>query len=228
MNTRLPSLDRAPPLPVVHLSLASSGWSLIRAGQAGMALLVAGCLGFAAWCWVESWILGAEAERYAGSLARVQQINRQFTAKLAEDGLTLSEMQISEVYRRVEFANRLSEKRAFSWTRLLSDLEAALPPRVSISSVRLSFQESTVRLQGRVLALPDLNALVDSLEQHGAFWNVKVSKHQFEEIAGRGSTSNRRGTLALTIAGRKGRRQVVQFNLTVAYRPVGPGREGTP
>ena len=213
--------EHSPPIPPVHLSLASPAFAFVRIGQAVAAVLLAGCLGFIVWCWLESRALQAEAAHYAESLARVQDVNRQSAAQMSREGLTLSEAQISQVYRRVEFANRLSEKRAFSWTRLLSDLETALPPRVSIRSVQLKFQDSSVKLQGMVLTLRDLNALVDSLEQHGAFRHVKVSSHGFQEMREIASKSNSRRAFAAARRGNKRSQQVVSFGLTVTYRPAG-------
>ncbi len=199
----------------LRLSLASPVYTMIRLGQAGMALLVTGSVVFSVWCWMESRSLGDATAQYATSVARVQEMNRQFADQMTQDGLTMSQNQITEVHRKVEFANNLIDKQAFSWTKLLSNLEAALPPRVSISSVRHNFRDSTIRLQGSVMTLRDLDVMVDSLESHEAFERVKVSKHKFGELQERLPPGRTR-------AGdpkRKPRvRQIVTFQLTVGYR----------
>ncbi len=199
----------------LRLSLASPVYAMIRFGQAGMALLVAGSMAFSAWCWIESRSLEAATVQYATSVARVQEMNRQFADQMTQDGLTMSKNQIAEEHRKVEFANNLIDKQAFSWTRLLSNLEAALPPHVSISSVQHNFRDSTIRLQGSVMTVRDLDVMVDRLESHEAFERVKVSKHQLGELRERLSPG-RRGAGNLK---RKPRvRQIVKFQLTVGYR----------
>ncbi len=199
----------------LRLSLASPVYTMIRLGQAGMALLVAGSMAFSAWCWMESRSLEDATAEYVTSVARVQEMNRQFADQMTQDGLTMSQTQITEVHRKVEFANNLIDKQAFSWTKLLSNLEAALPPHVSISSVQHNFKDSTIKLQGSVMTLRDLDVMVDSLESHEAFARVKVSKHRFGELR-EPLPPGRRG------AGdpkRKPRvRQIVKFQLTVGYR----------
>lgn len=209
----------ARPVPRLNLSLASPGFAVARVCQAGMVMVVVGAFIFAGWCWTESQAFEREGAQYAQSLARVQEMNQQFSAKMARDGLTFSEAELSGVYRKVNFANVLFEKRMFSWTRLLNDLEGALPPRVSIRSVRLNFTDSTVKLEGRVFTLRDLQALVNGLEHHRAFKSVKVSRHRFEAMQGEGSTrkTRARATVAGTVKNRI--RHVVQFDLTVGYQP---------
>ncbi len=188
---------------------------MIRLGQAGMALLVAGSVAFSVWCWMESRTLEDATAQLATSVARVQEMNRQFADQMTQEGLTMSQNQISEVHRKVEFANNLIDKQAFSWSKLLSNLEAAMPPRVSISSVHHNFKASTIRLQGSVMTLHDLDVMVDSLESHKAFERVKVSKHQFGELR-EPLPPGRRG------AGDPKRKprvhQIVKFQFTVGYR----------
>ena len=215
MSKEWRSFGRSSTAGQLRLSLASPVYAMLRLGQAGMALLVAGFVAFAVWCWMESRSLEDATAQYATSVARVQEMNRQYADQMTQDGLTMSQNHITEVHRKVEFANNLIDKQAFSWTRLLSNLEAALPPHVSISSVQHNFRDSTIRLQGSVMTVRDLDVMVDRLESHEAFERVKVSKHQLGELRER-LPPGRRG------AGnpkRKPRvRQIVTFQLTVGYR----------
>lgn len=210
------------PFPRLHLSLAAPGVALARAMQWGMVLLIFGSLGVAFWCWRESQPLDEKAARYELSTARVQELNRQFADQMVRDGLTLTAEEMTELIRDVKFANQLAENRVFSWTRLLSDLEEAVPPRVSISSVTLNFKESTILLNGAVRALPDLTALVHSLESHDQFRKVVLSQHRLQTPLAGGATgaSQPGGTGATTkMIGKEGSRQV-DFSLTVAYHPA--------
>ena len=214
-------IRHAPQLPRLHLSLASPVFGLARAAQIGMAVVTVLCVGFTGWCWWEARSLHETSARYGESVTRVREMNREFTAQMKQDGLTLTQGDIAELYKRVEFTNGLIKERAFSWTRLLSDLEAAMPPRVSIASVRLSVKDSTVQLKGRVLTLRDLNALVNNLENHGGFGDVKVSSHRFQDhLEIDKKTGSRRGSIATANAAQKKRRKVVEFELTVGYQPA--------
>jgi|GEM_PF-724047 len=211
----------AVPLPRLYLSLATPGVALARAAQWGMVLLIVGSLGVAFWCWRGSRPLDEKAARYELSTARAQELNRQFADQMARDGLTLTAEEMTTLVRDVKFANQLAENRVFSWTRLLSDLEEAVPPRVSISSVTLNFKESTILLNGAVRALPDLTALVDSLVTHDKFRKVVLSQHRVQTPPGSATGVSQPGvadTTANTI-GKESSRQV-EFSLTVAYHPA--------
>ena len=196
--------------------------ALARVAQWGMLLLVLGSLGVAFWCWRESQPLEERAARYELSTARVQELNRQFADQMVRDGLTLTAEEMTALVRDVKFANQLAENRVFSWTRLLSDLERAVPPRVSISSVTLNFKESTILLNGAVRTLPDLAALVNSLESHDQFRKVVLSQHRVQAPPAGGSIGvGQPGGAAGTnkAIGQEGSRQVI-FSLTVAYHPT--------
>ena len=195
--------------------------TLARVAQWGMLLLVLGSLGVAFWCWRESQPLEEKAARYELSTARVQELNRLFADQMVRDGLTLTAEEMTALVRDVKFANQLAENRVFSWTRLLSDLEEAVPPRVSISSVTLNFKESTILLNGAVRTLPDLAAIVNSLESHSKFRKVVLSQHRVQASPTSGPTeASQPGGADATkkTIEKEGSRQV-HFSLTVAYHP---------
>ncbi|MEW6246279.1 MAG: PilN domain-containing protein [Nitrospirota bacterium] len=174
-----------------------------------LAVVILGSLTTAGWWWWESRTIEEAAVRYETAAERTKELNRRFAERMQQDRLTLSPQQIAKITREVTFANQLADKRAFSWARLLSDLEEALPPRVSVSSVRLNFQESTVALHGTAPTLRDLTALVDRLQSHGAFRNATLADHHVQKKR-EGSTGHAR------TSGSEG----VEFNLTVVYRPA--------
>ena len=101
------------------------------------------------------------------------------------------------------------------------DLEEAVPPRVSISSVTLNFKESTILLNGAVRTLPDLAAIVNSLESHSKFRKVVLSQHRVQASPTSGPTeASQPGGADATkkTIEKEGSRQV-HFSLTVAYHP---------
>ncbi len=185
------------------------GFELVRAAQWGMALVIVGAAVSAGWFWWDSQTLEDEAIHYERARERVQAINRQFVEQARLAGINLSEARINSLPREVAFANQLLEKRAFSWTRFLSDLEDAVPLRISISSVTLNFKDSTITLNGAALTLKDLTALVATLENHPAFKEVVLSQHRLQEDEAEA------GPTAIG----KEKVRTIDFSLSVAYRP---------
>jgi Tfp pilus assembly protein PilN len=121
-------------------------------------------------------------------------------------GFDLSEARQQALPREVGFAKQLADQRAFSWTRMLSDLEEAVPPSVSLGSVALTPRESIVTLNGSALTLKDVTAFVNALENHRAFRDVVLSQHRVKESTKEEGHHYRQ-------------RPAVEFTLTVTYRP---------
>ncbi len=71
-------------------------------------------------------------------------------------------------------ANRLIDRRVFSWTGLLNQLEATLPPDVRIQAIRPSSDDEVLRLEMTVFARrpEDVETFIARLEATGAFRNV--------------------------------------------------------
>jgi hypothetical protein len=203
----------APPVPRLHLSLASPGFAWLRVTQWVLSLVIIGSLGMAAWFWWSSSLLEREAIEHERAAARMQELNRQFGRQAAEAGFPVSEERMKALDREVAFANQLLRKRAFSWTRLLSDLEETVPPRVSLSAVTLSFTDATIALTGASSTLKDLANFVNTLERHAAFNNAVLSHHRFREAVSRGVAPAPRQ------ADEAGHPRIVEFTLTVGYRP---------
>jgi Tfp pilus assembly protein PilN len=168
-------------LPRLHLQLTSSWVQRVRLGQWGLSLLTVAAAGIAVWAWWASLAVTEEAHRYEEATERVQRSAQKLVADSKKIGLELSDKQTGILEREASFANQLLEKRAFSWTRFLGDLENALPPRISIGSVALNFKDSTITLNGAARTFKDLTAFVDGLERHPAFSNVVLSNHRIKE-----------------------------------------------
>jgi len=198
-------------LPTLHLPLTATGFSLLRALQWGLTFVIAGSATVALWFSWDSRMIAELAAQRASAAERVQETNRQFVQQASQAGMNLSEARATELGHQVSFVNRLTEQRAFSWTRFLSDLEEAVPPHISISSVALDFKEIVITLNGTALTLKDLTAMVNKLDNHPAFRNVVLSQHRFVEPSARGE-SNAPG---------KDETRTVEFTMTVTYRPQG-------
>lgn len=200
----VPSLRLAIAPPIVW-PLRVLQWSLI-----GLTVLSVGLIG---WWWQESRDVGAIAERYETASARTDTLNRQFEAQLVRDGLTLPEDQIALVKGKIAFANLLSDKRAFSWVRLLSELEETVPANVSIGSVRLNFQQSNIAVNGVARTLQDVNVFVQTLQTHRAFQKAVLAKHAIRKGRDGGAiTTLSEGGMDIPGPG------IVEFTLAVGYR----------
>jgi Tfp pilus assembly protein PilN len=71
----------------------------------------------------------------------------------------------------------LLESRKFSWTRLLTSVEAVVPRGVALTHVEFNAKERTVMLNGMAQSPESLRNLVVGLEQSQAFKNPFL-KHQ--------------------------------------------------
>lgn len=203
------SLPAPTTLPTLHLSLTATGFSLLRALQWSLTFVIAGSVTVALWFWWDSRVIAELAAQREHATERAQETNRQFVQQASQAGMNLSETRATELGHQVAFVNRLTEQRALSWTRFLSDLEEAVPPYISISSVALDFKETVITLNGTALTLKDLTTLVNKLDNHPAFQNVILSQHRFLEPGARGES---------TSPG-KDETRTVEFTMTVTYRP---------
>lgn len=198
----------------VHLEFAPPWVRVLRRSQWGLLGLMLLAWGVAAWCWWEARRAEADVAAYQRATARIEQLIATFQEAMRRDRLVLTTEQAEGIRRQVTFMNQLAHKRAFSWVQLLHDLGEGLPPYVSIDSVRLQFQDSTIQLRGTVRTLAELNTMVARLEGHAAFAQVAVSDHHLV----RGSTSRANGG---TPDGAKESQhdESVSFSLRATYQP---------
>jgi Fimbrial assembly protein (PilN) len=198
----VPSLLLAVSPPIVS-TLRAVQWSLI-----GLTVLSVWLIG---WWWQETQEDDAVAEHYETAALRTVTLNRQFEAQLAREGLTLPGDQIAMVQGKIAFANLLSEKRSFSWTRLLSELEETVPANVSIGSVKLDFQQSNIVVDGLARSLQDVNVFVQTLQTHRAFQKAVLAKHEVHK--------GREGGAVLPVeGGMDAPHHDIEFTLAVDYR----------
>lgn len=138
-----------------------------------------------------------ECRTIEAELDRVRQQDRNLIAEARREGVDLSEHALSRLAFEVELANQLLEKRVFSWTKFLTELEQAVPPRLALSSVRLDQAGTTVRLTGTAMSLEDITAFTVGLQSHATFQDPVLAQH------------------------RAGSNGFVEFDVTVQYRRDG-------
>ena len=130
-------------------------------------------------------------------LDRVRQQDLNLIAEAGREGINLSPQALNRLSFEVELANQLLEKRMFSWTKFLTELEQAVPPRLALSSVRLDQTGTTVRLTGNAMSLEDITAFTMGLQNHATFTDPVLAQH------------------------RAGSNGLVEFDVAVQYRREG-------
>jgi len=85
---------------------------------------------------------------------------------------------------RVDTFNQILAASAFSWTRLLMELEASLPPRVGLTAIQPDPSTGAVTLQGTGRGFGDVVAFVQHLEQRSAFRDVILLRHSEQARGG--------------------------------------------
>jgi Tfp pilus assembly protein PilN len=206
--------QRQPQIPIMHLSFKPPVITTVRQMQWILALIALACLVFAVSFLQESRSLDEQSDYYEHASAHQHRLTQLLAEDMARTGLTLTDEQINTVRKEVAFANQLTQKRDFSWTEMLHNLENAVPSHVSIDSVRLNFQDSTIVLHGTVKTIQDLNSLVTKLDEAGAFSRVSLIEHNTRayERPAHPSTES-------VSAHQSGQRsaEVIDFTLTVTY-----------
>lgn len=166
--------------------------------------------------WQESVVMEETATHLDRVVTRLHHANARLSEDMSREQLTLSPEQIATVKREVVFVNELTDKRGFSWSRLLADLEMTLPSHMALHTVRVNFQDSTIALHGSAASLHEVQTFMARLEQHAAFRHATLASHRLEHP----DTSQAHSSQTIEVerarspvAGR------VDFQLTVGYRP---------
>ncbi len=138
-----------------------------------------------------------ECRTIEAELNRVRQQDLNLIAEARREGVDVSEDALRRLSFEVELANQLLEKRKFSWTKFLTELEQAVPPRLALSSVRLDHAGTATRLTGTAMSLEDITAFTLGLQNHATFKDPVLAQH------------------------RTGANGLVEFDVTVHYRRDG-------
>lgn len=133
------------------------------------------------WDGVELWGLQQEVRELTESSARLQDQDRRVVAEATSEGHELSEAAGKRLPSDVAFVNRLVEKRMFSWTQFLSELEQAVPTGVGVLSIRLDPNSAVIQLAGAAHAFEDVTAFVTVLQNHPHFYDPVLTQHQNRE-----------------------------------------------
>ena len=178
-----------------HLELATRHRSYLAPVSL---LLKATTLGLIVWtCWstAEALLAFQGLHETEARLIQARAQDQQLVDEARAAGIDLSEAALRQLPGEVALANQLLAKRNFSWTQFLSGLEEAIPPRVSIKSVRLDPASAVIHMTGAAVTVEDVTGFTLKLQSHPVFHDPVLGQHH---LGGDG---------------------LVEFDLMLKYRP---------
>jgi hypothetical protein len=98
---------------------------------------------------------------------------------------------------RVVAYNTIIAAAFFSWTGLLLELEAAIPPNVGLTAIQPDAGSGTVTLQGAARGLDDVTLFVQMLEQRAGIREVQLLRHGDQTSAAAGGQTLTEFTIRL-------------------------------
>lgn len=146
------------------------------------------------WDISQSWLVWQDVQSRESALQQVLERDKELLKEAQQEGLDLSDAALQVLPKEIEFANHLIEKRSFSWTRFLTELERAIPQRIAVNSIRLDPANATIMLTGSARALEDVTTLTVMFQDHPQFKDPVLGQHR---VMGNG---------------------LVEFDLTLRYR----------
>lgn len=194
-------------IPIRPFSLVSRQMLVARGIQWGLAFLCLGAGLLAGWMGWESRLIEEEVSRYVTATERTEALNQHVRAQLEQGRLTLSAEQLTEIQQEVRFVNQLAEKRRFSWTQLLHDLEETCPPGIAIGKIQRDAHAATMMISGHAASMGELQALMSQLQTRSAFRRPVLHHHQLADSSSPEGAAERDG----------GR---VEFSVTVEYHGI--------
>jgi Tfp pilus assembly protein PilN len=182
-----------------HLQLASRHRPYLAPLRVLFKATTVGLIVWACWSTAEALLAFQGLHETEARLNQARAQDQQLIDEARAAGIDLSEAALRQLPGEVALANQLLTKRNFSWTQFLSGLEEAIPPRVSIKSVRLDPASAVIHMTGAAVTVEDVTGFTLKLQSHPVFHDPVLGQHH---LGGDG---------------------LVEFDLMLKYRP--PERE---
>jgi Tfp pilus assembly protein PilN len=182
-----------------HLQLASRHRPYLAPLRVLFKTTTVGLIVWACWSTAEALLAFQGLHETEARLNQARAQDQQLIDEARAAGIDLSEAALRQLPGEVALANQLLTKRNFSWTQFLSGLEEAIPPRVSIKSVRLDPASAVIHMTGAAVTVEDVTGFTLKLQSHPVFHDPVLGQHH---LGGDG---------------------LVEFDLMLKYRP--PERE---
>ena len=182
-----------------HLELASRHRPYLAPLKVLLKATTVGLIVWACWSTAEALLAFQGLHETEARLNQARAQDQQLIDEARAAGIDLSEAALRQLPGEVALANQLLTKRNFSWTQFLSGLEQAIPPHVSIKSVRLDPASALIHMTGAAVTVEDVTGFTLKLQSHPVFHDPVLGQHH---LGGDG---------------------LVEFDLMLKYRP--PERE---
>jgi hypothetical protein len=159
---------------ILRTNLSTRPFYNVRAVQLALAALALVVIGFTLFNVVELTRL-RRSENELGSHASESEAQAQrLSAEAARIRTQIDQKELAAVSAAAREANAIIDRRAFSWTDLLVQLEVTLPPDVRITRVQPQLEEGVFRvlLSAEARRTEDVADFIDALEKTGAFRDV--------------------------------------------------------
>lgn len=150
----------------------------VRALLGAVALLVVGLTLFNV---IELARLTASQYTLGGRAADAEREAARLQAEAGRIRSQINPQELRVVADAAREANAIIDQRAFSWTDLLTQFEATLPPEVRITTVQPRLEnegEFVVAIGVEARRAEDLDAFIEALETMGGFRNVLAVQEQ--------------------------------------------------
>ena len=97
----------------------------------------------------------------------------------------MSRPENKDVRDKSQFLNGLIQRKAFSWTQVMMELERLMPPHVHVLSIRPEVKDNQVQLQMAVAGdtRENVNAFVRALEESQSFRNPQLKSEDVHQNA---------------------------------------------
>ncbi len=166
----------------------------VGAGVVGLVLALALQLGLWASLRREGGDIGRRLTQMEDQVRRHEEEVRAIRATIPKDAMTSYQAKVAAY-------NQILEASAFSWTRLLVELEHAVPPGVHLRDVQPDPSTGRVTLNGVATSFDDIARFVRGLSERTSFRNVYLLR-QSTRAAAAGGGDAEEFTVSLLYQGR--------------------------
>ena len=160
-----------------HLELASRHRPYLAPLRVLLKATTLGLIVWACWSTAEALLAFQGLHETEARLNQARAQDQQLIDEARAAGIDLSEAALRQLPGEVALANQLLTKRNFSWTQFLSGLEEAIPPRVSIKSVRLDPASAVIHMTGAAVTVEDVTGFTLKLQSHPVFHDPVLGQH---------------------------------------------------
>ena len=160
---------------MLRTNLSTQPFYNTRAVRAGLVVFAVIAAALTAFNSIELWRLQRANRELGRSVTENENAARDLRQKARTVQQALDQAALSQVSAAAREANALIDRRAFSWTELLNQFQATLPPTVRVSSVQPQL-DNDGRLLVAITVLTkqqeDLDSFIEALEKTGVFRDV--------------------------------------------------------